>query len=292
MNGAMGWSFRAGQWYGVFGPRLVLALPPSQRPRVAELWELVDGGAGFEETLDALVKGGLSTLPGFVLASESSGLTRVLARGAVRVRLTAGEEVVRVEGDAASVWTERGVPEVTRLRIDVEDGDRRAPEGALSSGLVRLSGALHPPAPPPTVTPDHDGRTRHPAVGRAAHEVDPPRPPVARLLFGDGSTVAVDRVVLVGRAPDPARVAPGGAPHVVVVDSPRREISATHLEIRPGSGADHGAGVVTDLGSTNGTVVVQPDLPPQRLRPGVACLLVPGTVVDLGDGVRIRVLAP
>jgi hypothetical protein len=116
--------------------------------------------------------------------------------------------------------------------------------------------------------------------------------PVARLVFGDGETVAVDRAVLVGRAPQPARSSSDGAPRLVTVASPHHEISSTHLEIRPGSGADHGAAVVTDLGSTNGTVVVQPGLPPEDLRPGVAVQLVPGSIVDLGDGVNIRVVSP
>jgi hypothetical protein len=47
--------------------------------------------------------------------------------------------------------------------------------------------------------------------------------------------------------------------------------------------------VITDLGSTNGTVLVQPGLPPEDLRPGVATPLTPGAIVDLGDGVTIQV---
>ena len=56
---------------------------------------------------------------------------------------------------------------------------------------------------------------------------------------------------------------------MVTVPSPHQEISSTHCEIRPGAGVDHGAAVVTDLGSTNGTVLVQPGLGPEDLRPGV-----------------------
>ena len=71
--------------------------------------------------------------------------------------------------------------------------------------------------------------------------------------------------------------------------SPHQEISSTHLEIRPGSGADHGSAVVTDLGSTNGTLVVQPGLPAEDLQPGIAVQLLPGAIVDLGEGVTIQV---
>ena len=69
-------------------------------------------------------------------------------------------------------------------------------------------------------------------------------------------------------------------------------MSSTHLEIKPGTGADHGAAVVTDLGSTNGTVLVQPGLAPEDLPAGVAVQLVPGAILDLGDGVTIQVTNP
>jgi pSer/pThr/pTyr-binding forkhead associated (FHA) protein len=76
---------------------------------------------------------------------------------------------------------------------------------------------------------------------------------------------------------------------VVTVPSPHQEISSTHLEIRPGEGADQGSAVVTDLGSTNGTVVVQPGLPAEDLRPGIGVQLIPGATIDLGEGVTIQV---
>jgi len=62
--------------------------------------------------------------------------------------------------------------------------------------------------------------------------------------------------------------------------------------VRPGAGADHGSAVATDLGSTNGTVIVQPGLSPEELQPGIAMSLVPGAVLDLGDGVTIQVSNP
>ena len=114
-------------------------------------------------------------------------------------------------------------------------------------------------------------------------------PPVARLLFSSGEVVAVDRVVLVGRAPEVRRFGAHDQPTLVTVPSPHQEISSTHLEVRPGAGIDYGSAVVTDLGSTNGTVLVQPGLPPEELQPGIAVQLVPGAIIDLGDGVTIQV---
>lgn len=113
---------------------------------------------------------------------------------------------------------------------------------------------------------------------------------VATLLFSHGETVAVDGPVLVGRAPSPRPGSPGA--HLVAVPSPQQEVSSTHLEIRPGDGLDLGTAVAIDLGSTNGTVVVHPGLPASDLRPGEPHALLPGAVVDLGDGVTIEVRRP
>lgn len=116
--------------------------------------------------------------------------------------------------------------------------------------------------------------------------------PVASLVFSTGDVVAVDRTVLVGRAPEARRFASHDQPHVVTVPSPHQEISSTHLEIRPGAGADHGSAIATDLGSTNGTVLAQPGLDAEELKPGIAVSLIPGAVLDLGDGVTIQVTNP
>ena len=116
--------------------------------------------------------------------------------------------------------------------------------------------------------------------------------PVASLVFSTGDVVLVDRTVLVGRAPEARRFASHDQPHVVTVSSPHQEISSTHLEIRPGAGADHGSAIATDLGSTNGTVLAQPGLDPEELKAGIAVSLIPGAVLDLGDGVTIQVTNP
>ena len=116
--------------------------------------------------------------------------------------------------------------------------------------------------------------------------------PVASLVFSTGDVISVDRTVLVGRAPEARRFASHDQPHVVTVASPHQEISSTHLEIRPGAGADHGSAIATDLGSTNGTVLAQPGLDAEELTPGIAVSLIPGAVLDLGDGVTIQVTNP
>ena len=107
-----------------------------------------------------------------------------------------------------------------------------------------------------------------------------------------GETVDVDRPVVLGRAPEAGPAEDAGEPRLVALPSPSREISGTHLEVRPGSGPDAGTAVVTDLGSTNGSVLVQPGMPPEELQPGVPVRLLTGAVIDLGDGISLEVVAP
>ncbi len=349
------WSYAPGEWYAVFGARVLLAVPPSEKARVGGLWEIVEDGAGFDETLDALIATGLRDLPGFVLVSASSRSTRVVIRGPATVSCTVDDDDVVIEGDTQAIWVERTVRGVSRTRIEVAgppDGDGPVIDDlTVVAGLVRLRAAEHPvpvpPAPEPTAEPvaptlpptgpptappigpppsgpplgqptgpmtaplsavsadDHDGLT---SSGGSDDSVplrpppgipgQPPAPdvtarPVARLLFSHGPSVDVDRVVLVGRAPVARRLATSTEePRLISVSSPQHEISSTHLEVRPGSGADHGYAVVTDLGSTNGSVLVQPGLPPEDLKPGAPVQLIPGAILDLGDGVTIQVVNP
>ena len=154
-----------------------------------------------------------------------------------------------------------------------------APPASDHDGLTRSGDHLPPPYTPPGIP----GQAQAPSVVSR---------PVARLVFSSGEAVVVDRAVVVGRAPEARHFPAAEQPHLVTVPSPHQEISSTHLEIRPGSGADHGSAVVTDLGSTNGTVLVQPGLPPEDLQAGVAVQLIPGAIIDLGDSVTIQVINP
>ena len=107
-------------------------------------------------------------------------------------------------------------------------------------------------------------------------------------MLSSGPVVDVDGVVIVGRAPQARRPGDDQA-LLVVVPSPHQEISSTHVEFRPGTGPDQGSAVVNDLGSTNGTVVVQPGLRPENLQPGIPVQLNSGAIVDLGEGITIQV---
>jgi hypothetical protein len=365
-------SYRPGDWFGIFGERATVLLPPSQKARVARIWALVDDGAGFDEVLDALIADGLRELPGFVLVSESGDETKVVIRGAAHAEFVTDDDIVTVEGSSATTWAERSLAGVRAMRIDVpgeiagdSGGDGGGGDLVIRDGLVRVARTDRPaytadragspevveaadqapdvsvmdetgqqtpgddvdrptedPAaasPPPIVapawgppadtgpqpsvsdpgSPGHDGLTQagNWSAGDFARPGIPGQPPapsvlaapVARLTFSTGEVVEVDRTVVVGRAPEARRFTSTEQPRLVTVPSQHQEISSTHLEVRPGAGADHGSAVVTDLGSTNGTVLQQPGLPPEDLQPGVAVQLIPGAIIDLGDGVTIQV---
>ena len=296
------WTYRGGDWLGVFGEHTAVVLPPSEKACAAVIWELVDAGAGIDAVLDALVSTGLSSLPAFVLLSSAGDQTWVLVRGTPRVHLATPDEVVHLDGSGAATWVERTLTGVTRIRVEVTE-EVAPDELVVTGGLVRISTAEQQPSTPVTIDPERDGDTRAGGLGPEILGAPPPgipgQPPappvtarpVARLVVSEGDAVDVDRTVLVGRAPE-ARRSDGVEPHLLAVPSPHQEISSTHLEVRPGSGADHGSAVVTDLGSTNGTLLVQPGLPPEDLKAGVAVQLLPGAVLDLGDGVTIQVVNP
>lgn len=203
------------------------------------------------------------------------------------------------------------------------DSPTYIPEPGPAPGMASVPRSPGPPPPPPArwqddplsaplpvesegeagvEAPDHDGETRIGDAGEAFSRELPGIPgqqaaprivaPVAKLMISNGECVEVDRVVLIGRAPEARRFTSTDQPRLVKVPSPLHEISSTHLEVRPGSGADHGSAVVTDMGSTNGTVIEQPGLGAENLKPGIAVQLIPGATINLGDGVTIQVNRP
>ena len=321
--------FATGDWYAVVGDHVAVMLPGSERARVAALWELADSGASSDTMLDALLIGGLLQLRSFAFVGTGDDHTRVIVRGAptATVMTDAGEQVLTAA--PGSTWNEQLLTGVTAARISLE-GDAIA-DHVLTPGLSRISAmelggsvgsvpAAAPAAAPvlvlveepepepqpepcgdPTPEPDHDGLT---TVGPPTEDFERPAipgqeiapgiisRPVATLVFSTGDVVEVDRTVLVGRDPEAQQFASHDQPQVVTVPSPSQEISSTHLEIRPGAGADHGSAIATDLGSTNGTILVQPGLAPEELKPGIAMSLIHGAVLDLGDGVTIQVTRP
>ena len=113
-------------------------------------------------------------------------------------------------------------------------------------------------------------------------------PVLAVLRVSDGSTAEVDRPVLIGRAPSGDRGS-SRSPRLMPVPSPNHDISRTHLEVAPKGWQI----VVTDLNSTNGTVLVRPGaVDRQQLAPGEPVPVQLGSVIELGDGVSVLIDFP
>lgn len=137
-----------------------------------------------------------------------------------------------------------------------------------------LIGAITPSrhaAPPPLVTP-------------------PPAPePKAVYAFRVGARgviVTLDRAAYIGRRPSRPRIPTWDSPRLVRVPSPSGEVSASHLEVRQrGSSV-----VVTDLKTTNGSVVRAPGRDPVALARGESLVVAPGTTIDIGDGNIVTIL--
>jgi hypothetical protein len=121
----------------------------------------------------------------------------------------------------------------------------------------------------------------------------PTMPPAAiaprgRIRLSTGEAVELDRPVIVGRRPRSSRTTGADVPRLVAVESPQNDISRNHVEIT----SDGETVVVTDLHTTNGTVLHRPGPlggpgDPVRLHPGEQTVVVAGDVIDIGDGVTI-----
>jgi hypothetical protein len=172
----------------------------------------------------------------------------------------------------------------------VEDAAVRESDDAEPSLLVG--------PPPPTAEiddGDHDGHTvmvsdiaALRAKRKAARAAAPPEPPSAPTLYlelSTGGRETLDQPLIIGRAPSATRVSGGNVPRLVSMNTPNQDISRTHAQIT----AEGGTVVVTDLHSSNGTTIILPGKPAQKLRPGEPSAVIVGTIIDLGDGATLTV---
>jgi FHA domain len=144
------------------------------------------------------------------------------------------------------------------------------------------------------VSGDHDGLTvfsgdLHELRRERSRERPPARTvapgPVFRLELVDGSTEPLDRTLLVGRAPSVSKTSGDDVPRLLTVTSVEQDISRNHVRFT----IEGGTVVITDLHSRNGTTIVLPGKPPQKLRAGEPTSVIADTVVDLGGDVRLTV---
>jgi hypothetical protein len=144
----------------------------------------------------------------------------------------------------------------------------------------------------PATAPVAAVHTRHDAVG-AQSSTGPvlndqlsTAPLDYSFSVNEDTPIPLNAPAFIGRRPSLPRIVKGRSPRLVRVPSPLREVSSTHLELR-----QQGALViVTDLKSTNGTVVTVPGRAAVKLRGGESVVVVPGTIVDIGDDNLIEIL--
>ncbi len=109
------------------------------------------------------------------------------------------------------------------------------------------------------------------------------RPPLGGLRLPTGEVVPLDRGVVLGRKPAPADGS-SDWPHLVHLPKDHSFVSRQHLEIE----LDGWDVVARDLDSRGGTTIAPPGREPQRMRPGDAYVLEPGTVLDMAHVYAVR----
>ncbi|WP_166997623.1 FHA domain-containing protein [Paramicrobacterium fandaimingii] len=206
---------------------------------------------------------------------------------------TAEQPVWSDDAPAESVGEDTEVPEMTLLPSDVA-APAPLPEPDEQT-IMRTPGE---PMAPPRTEPlgDHDGMTvlaedvraardaahlPEGAAGSALHDI---REFAYALELPGGARQQLDAPVVLGRAPSVSNVPASVLPHLVTLAGD--DISRTHVRVA----VEGDAVVVTDLHSSNGTVIEVPGRSPQQLRGGEPVPVISGTVIDLGSGVKLRVL--
>ena len=114
------------------------------------------------------------------------------------------------------------------------------------------------------------------------------RPALATLTLSTGAAIEVAGDVVVGRAPQVQR---GGDPHIVAlvtVPSPQHMVSRSHLILTTSGWSI----LAQDLGSSNGTVLARPGATPVLLGSGMPTPVFMGDLMDIGDGVTLRIDLP
>jgi hypothetical protein len=117
---------------------------------------------------------------------------------------------------------------------------------------------------------------------------DVTRPTLGILNMSTGDMVPLDRDVVLGRSPSSDEADPQQRPHLVQLASPGNDVSRNHVRVS----LEGWHVLVTDLDSTNGTVVTMPNQNPVRLRPHDAFRIVPGALINIADEVNVRYEVP
>lgn len=294
------------RFLGAFGPATTVST-------MSTLWRIAaDDTLGLDALIAAVPSRGVAAVDSFAIAALGRTTTFVV-RGAGCADVSVGGRVRRVDARGSEPWYVAELTGVERFALgplqrstgDLAQQPRDLP---IDGGVVfgpwlgwSVDAAVAPrsvptPVQQPLASLDPYDTNVLGDLGRRAaslrrHRGEPPATAptpetAAAFRLGDRPPERVDAPVYVGRQPRSPRVTGGVLPRLVRVDSPSREVSATHIELRP---SREGL-VLTDLESTNGTVVRQPGSGVRRLESGESLPVLPGTLIDIGDGNVIEIL--
>ncbi|RWZ64316.1 FHA domain-containing protein [Labedella populi] len=196
------------------------------------------------------------------------------AEGAGAVPSAASSSTPSSPSSSSRAAPSRAETTVATGSIPVDPDD--IPDSVLHDGRTVVRSSL-PPAP--------DEATR---VRSVPEQQTPRRPSTFAFRIRDGQPYPLDVVHYVGRNPKQPRIPLDEPVRLFSVASPTKLVSSTHLELRQQGDSV----VVTDLRSTNGTSVILPGRAWQRLRAGQGVAVIPGTLIDIGDGVVLEIMPP
>lgn len=200
-----------------------------------------------------------------IMSSEHRNM-HVAVRGDITVDI-GGSASTRLSGPAGASWVIGEARGVTSIRLALDASAELGELIPLRRGVGRASAIMVDPAP-----------TRHPVADRDAPDSE------WELITPDGERYHTSVPIVFGRRPEIDVTGTGSIVHVVV-PSPRREVSALHLELR----RDGDTLQARDLSSTNGTVLRSSGRPPSLLHTGKVTALRGGDTLDLGEGFVVTV---
>jgi hypothetical protein len=297
---------------GAFGPDTPVAV-------MSNLWRIAGApNLGLEALVGAIPMRGPEVVHSFAIAAVGSATTFVV-RGAGCADVAVAGRMRRVDARGNDPWYAAELSDVDRFALgplERSPGDLRPRQqdlpleggvvfgawlgwttGPLARTLRTAPAPVSRPVSRPVAADPQETNVLADLGSRAAglrrHHMEPaetaPTPETAagaRFRVGNRQPERIDTPIYVGRQPRSPRLTGPTLPRLVRVDSPSREVSATHVELRP---TPQGV-VLTDLESTNGTVVRQPGRGVRRLDSGESVPVPPGTLVDIGDGNVIEIL--
>ncbi|RZU64500.1 FHA domain-containing protein [Microterricola gilva] len=299
----------AALWRYVIAMHWVAAVPASTDPAVvhALLRLREDATTTLERVVGAVPLGGEHAVEDFAAvelvaapsaASGADTTASVIVRGRASVDVFGPGGSRRHESRGIRPWLLADFREVTALSFTVADvgaiaaselpppgasasvdGDGQwAEQGGAQQGAALSGRRLDLVLGVPGESGEHAGGARLLPEGQAAA--------VHRMRVA-GEIFTLDVESYIGRRPRATPLTQSTA-RLVTVPSPAQEVSATHALV-----SQHNDDVVvTDLKSTNGTLVELPDGSQLRLRAMVATVIPPGSRILLGDGVVVELLDP